>query len=348
MRDLFTVETDRVSLTWSLSRDEPILPTHSIPISPPGQLRISSRRTDVIFAAGNWRSGVPERISEDWQQTVGPRLFEEKEYLFYIHAKGNYAISFTNRDPALIRAARHDDSNSLHGNINFGSQVGLALFSVALDGKPEFDFEIEVFPSKIDYASDYDQLTAEIQDVCTGLALEYLKSVFKLGVGAPGPHSSLLEWAILLKHAIADLEQAVSYISRHPHRNLEREPQNVRADRLKRTDSSVRRAILRGAGTGRFICEGLKIPCREKINERIPHSTLDTPEHRWLAHQLKNIRRRLSQILSEQLAVSKDSTAQGARNERHTRVCDEILQLEQRIARLSQTEPLNSVGPVPP
>jgi hypothetical protein len=348
MPKLFRIETDRISLTWSLSRDEPILPAYSTLTPPPGQLRIVPRRRDIVFSANNWRSGVPEGVAGDWQQIVGPRLFEEKEYLFHIHAKHGQLISFTHRDPVLIRAVQNEDSNSVHGNINFGSQVGLTLFSIALDGIPEVDFEVEVFPTKIDYAFDYEQLTAEIQDVCTGLALEYLRSTFKLGLGSREPRSSLLEWAILLKHAISDLEQAVFYISQHPHRNIEREPGTIRAERLKRTDASVRRAVLRGAGTGRFLCEGLKFPCREKISERTPRSTLDTPEHRWLAHQLKSIRRRLSQILSELSDTSKGVNLQGARKERQTRVHEEVLQLEQRIAHLSQTELLNSAGAIPP
>jgi predicted component of viral defense system (DUF524 family) len=348
MRDLFKVQTDRISLTWSLRRDDPVFPAYSSLAPPPGQLRVSPRRNGIVFLADNWRVGVPDEVTGDWQQCVGPRLYEEKDYVFHLHAKTGQTISFTNRDPALIRANEHKESNSIHGIINFGSQVGLTLFSVALDGMPEFDFEVEVFPTKIDYVSDYEQLTAEIQDISTGLALEYLKSTFKLGLSSTDAHSSLLEWAIFLKHAINDLEQAVAYISRHPHWNIEREAETVRADRLKRTDASVRRAILRGAGSGRFIREGLKFACREKISERTPHSTLDTPEHRWLAHQLRGIRRRLSQILLEQMDTSKDAKMGSAWKDRQARVRKEILDLEQRIARLSQTEPLNSVGAVPP
>jgi uncharacterized protein len=348
MRDLFRIETDRLSVTWSSGRDEKIIPAYSTTSAPPGYLRISPRRADLTFSENNWRAGVPDGAARDWQQIIGPRLFEERDYLFHLHSKKGQTITFVNRDPALIRAIDHKESRSIHGTINFGSQAGMSSFSVALDGMPELDFELEIFPSKLDYALDYAQLTAEVQDVCTGLALEYLRSTYKFGLGSPQPRSSVLEWTILLRHAITELERAVVYISRHPHWNIEREPRDVRADRLKHIDASVRRAVLRGSGSGGFIRKGLGFPCRERISERTPYPSLDTPEHRWLGHQVRGIRRKLSQILLEQSAVTSEFRKKDSNSARRASIREEILQLEQRVAHISETEPLKSAGPVPP
>ncbi len=348
MRTIFKIETDRVSLTWSLRRAEPVFPSYSTFSPPPGRLRIIAKRSNAIFSPTNWRAEVPDSIAADWLQTAGPRLFEETDYLFYLHAKQGHEIGFTNRDPSFVQAVSHEGSDSIHGMINFGSQVGLTLFSVTLNGVPEFDFEVEVFPSKIDYSTDYEELTAEIQDVCTGLALEYLRSTFKFGAGSQGQRSSLLEWAILLKNGFEDLEKAVLYISQHPHWNIEREAEDVRADRLKRIDSSVRRAVARGAGSGRFVRGRVTFPFRERISERTPHSTLDTPEHRWLAHQLRAIRRRLSQLSLEEPAGRGRAQWRSRQTERQSTIRGQIVELEQRITRLLNTDPLSSAGPIPP
>jgi hypothetical protein len=345
MRNLFKIETDRATLTWSVRREETILPVYSTNFPPPGYLRITRRRQGAIFESQNWRSEVPSGAATDWQQTAGPRIFEERDYLFHLRSKNNQKVSLINRDPILVNADPSEDAISLHGVVNFGSQVGVTSFSVAVGGTPEFDFELEIFPSKIDYASDFEQLTAEVQDVCTGLALEYLRSTFKSGLGSQNDTSSVLEWTVLLKNKIGELEKAINYIALHPHWNVEREPEAVRAGKLRKIDTSVRRAIIRGSGSGGFIRGKSTFPYREKLNERTAHPSLDTAEHRWLAHQVKGIRRRLSQIIFEQ---AQGSSKRGSNGQRRENIRNEVLELERRVARLSEIERLKSAGPIPP
>ena len=340
---LFRIETDRVSLAWAPPDGGLSELALAGPLSPPGRLHISPRRTGIIFTGATWRSGVPADAASDWKQLAGPRLFEETAYSIVLTAKGSLPVALLHRDPTVTPDLHpHDDSRTLFGKINFGSQVGTSEFSVLVGGSPEFDFEVELFPAKIDYRSDYEQLTADVQEILTGLVLEYLRATFRFGAGSVVPRSSRLEWTILLRQLMGDLELAIAYITQHPHRALQREPEHVRSEKIRRVDSALRRAISRGRGAGQKQGgPGGELPFRERMPESTAQSTLNTPEHRWMSHQLRWIRRRLSQI-SVQLGES------AKEHPREARIHSEILALQERVAKLSQAPPLREAHGAPP
>jgi len=55
-----------------------------------------------------------------------------------------------------LDAALHaeEDGQVLHGLVNFRGHIGRSTFTLTLDGVEEVAFEVEVFPSKLDYQSD--------------------------------------------------------------------------------------------------------------------------------------------------------------------------------------------------
>jgi predicted component of viral defense system (DUF524 family) len=216
-----------------------------------------------------------------------------------------------------------------------------AEFSILINGQPELDFEVEVFPSKLDYASDYENLLAEVQEICTGLAFEYLRATYQKGIKTGTPHPTAIEWLVLLRHVADSLEQALHHIAHYPIRGLTREPVTMRAERVKRVDSSIRTAVTRGRGAGQFVKLNSEYQIRQNLQTRQARSTLDTPEHRWLAAQLSSIRRRVGRLRREE--------AKPNASERRTQTLQELDSLESRLARLGRLEPLAVAnGSTPP
>src|SRR5579862_5835209 len=156
MAELFAIDSDHFLLSWSSRRDaEPsTLPgTHAPPgrlvvQSGPGRSGISTRRT-----------GVPEAVAADPSEIVGPRLFEQTDYAIYLQSKSTNPVTLATRDPVLLAGlSQSEKGRVVHGPINFGSQVGRTEFEVRTGGRTEAIFEVEVFPTKLDYATDYEQL----------------------------------------------------------------------------------------------------------------------------------------------------------------------------------------------
>jgi hypothetical protein len=340
MDALFRIVTERATLTWGRGRGGERVPlTGSAPL--PGSLLLRARRSGLTFLPGTKRLGVPEAVADDPEQTVGPRLHEETDYRVFVRAEGGRRASLQHRDPLLTRDLSEEQQGSIvHGYINFRGQVGRSAFSVLVDGEPEFDFEVEVFPTKLDYASDYQQLLADIQDVLTALVMEYLRSTYQLGTMWQAPQPTQLEWLVLVRHVIGTLDQALQHVAQHPIRNLTREPVITRAERVKRVDSSVRAAVRRGRGAGGWLGLPGGTKARERLEERRSRPTLNTPEHQWLAAQLGCISRRLGRLRQEEAARKV--------NARQERTLAELSVLEATIGRLRRLEPLSSAEGEPP
>jgi hypothetical protein len=335
MAELFSIHTDRVHVEWA-GREGHAAAAH-IGTPTPGRLALRSRRPEL--AADSIRVRV--NGTQPPSPGVGPRLHEECEYEVFARAKSNKSVLVTHRDPTIQKGLKQRDAaRSVYGSVNFRSQVGFSTFSVLVDGIPEFDFDVEVFPTKLDYQNDYDQLLAEVQGILSGLAFEYLRSTYQLGLGFSTPRPTELEWLLLLRQVAGKLESALKQIARRPIRTLTREPRLMRASRIKRVDSRVRAAVRRGRGAGELVeSHGLKF--REQLFEHRARPTLDTPEHRWLAEQLRLIIRRLGRLRKHELGQRQMP--------RRERALEELAAIETGLGPLLRLEPLKAAeGPPPP
>lgn len=328
MGDLFKIETEQTQLSWSRPSSE----TTEISELPEGRLKVSRvdrSRLNIQI----WRAGVPDEVASNLEVEVGPRLYEETFYNLLLRGKATQRVEFRHRDPVILQALHPlNDGNIIHGSINFRSQIGRSRFSVFSDGKAEYDFEVEVFPSKLDYAADYDALVADVQDILPGLVLEYLRSTFKSGFATDAENASRLEWVFLLRHVIDDLERGLRYIEKHPHHDLVGKRVATRLEKLRRVDSTITRLVARGKDRGP----------ESRLPERRSRMTWDVLENRWLASQLTHMRQTLAQIYS---AERKNPT----RNRlRHLSILKELTDLEQRIAALQSIEPIAQAKGVAP
>lgn len=337
MIDIFRIETGQTNLSWSDSQAENanrIGPTGRLAITPANH---SSKKIRI------WRSGLPTNAANSPEIEAGPPLYDETIYTLLLSSGDKRRVELKHRDPTILEALRSSiDGTIVHGTINFNSQVGRSRFSVYIDGKTEYEFEVDVFPTKVDYAADYDVLLADVQEILTGLVVEYLRATFQLGFVTDAESSSRLEWILLLRHVVDELERGLRYIEQHPHHGLIRERIPTRVEKLRRPDPTIAKMIRQGKGCGpkKRMASGLVLP--GMLPEHRARTTFDTPEHRWLAFQLTHIRRILAEI---HLAERANHASRGARQ---LRILQEIEELQNRIARLQSIEPIAQAQGFPP
>jgi hypothetical protein len=346
MSELFRISTDRVFLTWSgPALNQSVL---NPPDSVSGRLAITPRRPGLNFGDVNWRAGVPAEVADNPELLVGPRLFEETAYTILARSRDGSRVSIKHRDPNLLRSLTESEGGQLlHGAVDFRSQVGRSVFTVGVGGKPELDFEVEVFPSKLDYETDYQALTAEVQELLTGLVVEYLRSTYQRGDATPSDAPPThVEWLTLLRAMSDDLGKALTLISAQPMRGLKRTAAPVRASKLRRADSSVRHAVARGRGTGGFRRLDNGIAVRARLTESRPQSTLDIAEHRWFAAQLRNIQQRLAQIRREE--VKRRQRYDTGPSERVLAIDAELAALQGQVSLWLRLPPIEAATARPP
>lgn len=328
---LFTITTDRITLTWSRRN---AANRRALWTPRPGRLRVICQRPFVVD-----RHPPPEfDLSDD--TGTGPRMDEETDYQVYARPQSGGNVSIRHEDPTLEARLRTEVDGACHGTVNFRSNVGLSRFQVVVDGLLHLTFEVEVFPSKLDYDTDYNMLLADVQDIATGLALDYLRSTHRFGRAAPGT-AAQLEWVILLQHVFDDLQKSLRHIAAHPRHGIAREPKLVRSARVRRPDASVRAAVLREAGAGPLTQVDKEVRVRERLWTRSAIQTLDTPEHRWLANQLRLIRRRLTDLIRVLEAAEHES-------ERSRAQATTLRAVDASTAVLERLEPIAAAGGDPP
>ncbi len=308
----FRLETDRVTLSWSGEERLPQIP---------------------LVATPRW--GVSLRVDAQ----TGAALSEQTDYRLYLRATGR--VILYHRDPVICCGLIPEENGRvLHGSINFGSQIGRSRFTVIVDDQPEFDFEVEVFPTKLDYLSDYQRLLSEVQSFLTGLALEYLRPTCSSATPVSNPvFHTHVEWLAMLREHLELLEQAARQIARAPLRGLNRRQSAVRADMVRKVDCGLLRAVERGRGTGRIYKLNSGLSVRERLPESTARETLDIPEHRWLRAGLEAVRLRLGRLRSL------ESARAGVRAER---VVEELEQMEARLDALARSEPFAAARSDPP
>ncbi len=342
---LFKIDTDLVSLNWSLIQKKDNQKKR-ISNSQYGLLKIVSRRKDIVFSPPIYRINLSDKLSKDADITIGPILYEQTNYKLFVQSKNRQKVTVTHYDPVIQSMIDYENDHQIAlGFINFGSQVGRTKFSISVNNHPEFDFEIEIYPSKLDYVNDYQQLLADIQDVFRGLAFEYLRSTYLQGGKVRVPQPTDLEWLILLQSVVSDLEKAFLHISQHPIRNLIRENQITPIERIRKIDSTIRSEVRRRSGYGELKISKTGIPLKSRINAIKANTTLDTPEHRWLSMQLNSIRQKSSRI-KEQI-ISKYQQIEDI-TPREKQIVRELDSINKRLIHLNKLEPFDNAKGLPP
>jgi predicted component of viral defense system (DUF524 family) len=336
MDPLFRISTDRAVLEWCGPRNPHRLQVKSTPY---GLLKVSTRPGTNVTV---YRPTLGDHVTGP-EVMDGPCLFEETPYHVAISSPSQSVVSIRHRDKdieaAFVPAPSRKDV--VTGLVNFRSQVGLTEFEVQVDGVTEFSFEVEIFPRKLDYKTDYEEMLAEVTNFLTALALDYLRATYRGGRAVKVPEPYDVEWLTLLKHVLNDLEQALQRINNRPRRCLHREEQLVRPDRVRKVDSTVRRAVTRGQGRGQAQPTAWGY-VRSQIPQLHAVETLDTPEHRWLRAQLNDIRSHLAMLAkAEQARTTRLSQKQ-------KKTLEEITYMQSRIALLLKLEPITAAVGSPP
>jgi uncharacterized protein len=337
MTVLFEIETSDVRFVWHapVRPERKTLPNIGEVI---GYLDVEISKPGLSFALKPEPPNPP------------PRMFEETEYRLFAKAKNGKTISVRHEDPVVCAALVIEDGGSVcTGNVNFRSNVGRSRFSILVDGKPEFSFELEVFPSKLDYKSDYELLLAETRGYLSELIFEYLKPTFKLSTMSREAKADQFSWVFILRQIIDALETASRQVAKAPVRALVSDAQLVSVEKISRIDASVRKSVMRGTGAGPFLSIE-EVPIKQRILHRTSCFTLDTSEHRWISYQLGSVKERLQGLIETESKSTywRSSGMPSKTTERQSVVVNELRLLLQRLQTLEKLEPFDAATVPPP
>lgn len=284
--------------------------------------QVHCRLPDGTF--GIWLDGQP-----------GPSFFEQSVYRFNVRALGGSEPPFClHRDPLFFDNVLPIEGTSIRaGTITFDRQIGRSRFEV-FSGEAKLSVTVEVFPSKLDYATDFRELLRDLDSTARGLALDFLTATFHLGGQTNDREPRDIEWAHQLRNVTETIERGVRYINEHPIHSLSREEMLLRSEQVRRPTPSLVTSIARGRGAGDSLQVG-SVSVRQFVRAFQAREVVDTPEHRWIASCLRAVRSRAldlaeevgSELQNEKLAARRSAARVRAAVAELTSVAEVVEQL---------------------
>ncbi len=172
-----------------------------------------------------------------------PLIFENKDYFVGITFRDKTAIKspyfYSKLKEVEEKFFYRDDLGFLAGTINFGNDLGksnLILKFTKENSFQEINFEFEVFPTKLNYRSDYEKIVSDIENEYPYLVLDFLKKTYTSFKTGNSPNTDLIWWQVF-GGLYKDFIQSSKFVLNKPHSRIIRQTKYVKADRINKWTS---------------------------------------------------------------------------------------------------------------
>lgn len=237
-------------------------------------------------------------------EAINPLLCENFKYVLTLEGPEGITLSGL----SLIEMSRTGVANrhAVAYSLQLRNQVGLWEVTVQHVQGRIASAAIEVFPTKLDYRTDFVNLRDEVADLHRSLVHRATSATTSAGAPVGGP-ASLTEWAANLRALGDEIIDTVAAITVNPDERLAGDDVIVRAERLRKHDVIPRHSYRRLVAAMHLDSTGQSARA-VRVTRRT--SSRDTPSNRWLLTQLGVLRHRLRWLTLEgQKPVSREDTA---------------------------------------
>lgn len=225
-----------------------------------------------------------------------PIFFENGVYQVMISPKDGKELTFYHEHPILRKAVDRvsiGHSYVLLGNLHFQSEIGFTSFEVRSDDETLLEITVEIFPTKLNYKEDYQNLLNEVNDEIYNLAFHFLKKTYLSAKTKLEGNPSLVEFFRLITFYFDDFMKSTQQIERQPHHNLEKRHELVRGDRIKNLDRKGRNYLIKNSRLLQPVDHGIKVGSQEylpikglTVKKEITYVTHENRFVRWMMTRL--------------------------------------------------------------
>lgn len=282
------------------------------------------------------------RLVDRYVHKVHPCFYETQTYELVIENKSSHQLHFHHENILLRNSIKPlGKSRILSGMLNFQNEVGYTDLEVRINNGPGLSLRLEIFPTKLDYKSDYDAILKDVNEQVYNLSFDFLRKTYHLTGLHETNQQSLTEYFAILQQVFGQLVQAVDRIKIHPHHRIYKEQRIVDAAKVKRAGKEniafllKRPHYLAKDSQSRILSVEGEWYRPTKLIETKGKLDYNTGENRFLRWMLEQINRKLK-LISNQIVQNdrqKDPLLQG-----------KITRMQMQIRRLLQLDFLVEVG----
>ena len=221
-----------------------------------------------------------------------PLFFEQKNYALIAEANEGHTLEFDHENVNLrkniTRFGRKD--NVLSGTLNFRNDIGMSDLIFKLDGQEYLRITIEVYPSKISYKKDYQEIIADVTAEVYNLAFDAFRRTYDSFSLSGKTGNSPIEFFTIIRQIYKDFTIAADMIIARPHHVLQSDHVVLPQHKVRRADNATLRWIEKHPE--HVVRRGDAFAVDRAMAVR-KHVTFDTRENRLTKYMLTQTARRL-------------------------------------------------------
>lgn len=179
------------------------------------------------------------------KEKTHPLIFENKDYFFGITFKNKEEIQspfiYSKLKDVENKFFYREELGFLAGTINYGNDLGksnLVLKYIQENIPQEVALQFEVFPTKLDFKSDYDKIVADIEREYPYLVLDFLKKTYTSFKTGNSPNTDLIWWQVF-GGLYNEFIKSSKFILNKPHSKIIRQTRFVKADRINKWTTTL-------------------------------------------------------------------------------------------------------------
>lgn len=168
-----------------------------------------------------------------------PLFFEQTDYEIIVKSTDGKSVCLWHENYSIRDRISPvtDVGDLISGMVNFGDRVGYSDFEITYDGKKCLVLRIEVFPSKISYKEDYQNMLQDISNEISGAVLDFMRNTYQeFSLGATQNTIPALFFGII-KRIFDQFRNAANTILASPHHKLYVEHPVVPAHKVRKVDN---------------------------------------------------------------------------------------------------------------
>lgn len=225
--------------------------------------------------------------------TLSPLFFEQTDYILTINAKRGGALTFRSSSSLIeqmVNPAFEDNSSVLSGIINFGNSIGFSDLSVWIADRQILSVRVEVYPTKISYKDDYQEMIADINNMISESVLDFMKKTYQVFVPDHRRNDVPAVFFTVLKTIYDKYLQSINRVVNVPHHRLVSEYEVLPHYKASRTDLRSEKWLQKHP---EYVVKSTSGVLAEKVLSVRKRTTFDTQENRLVKYMLASTIRKI-------------------------------------------------------
>ncbi len=247
-------------------------------------------------------------LDEYIETEVFPCFYENQNYQIIIESKTKNEIYFFHENKRLREAVDYIGSKQiLAGVLNFKNEIGYSEFEIISNRRKLLKVKIEIFPTKMDYKTDYINLIREVNEEVYNLAYDFLNKTYFSTKLSHTNNQTMSEYYSILKKIFNKFDKSIKWISQNPHHKLKEKINIVEIHKARNVNRNTIEWIrnnphlLKKSPKGIMINNKYYLP--QKVLESRKENTYDTFENRFVKWILKKVVSKSQQLIKNYKSI---------------------------------------------